>query len=58
MKINIGFGALLTLIFITLKLTDHIDWSWFWVLFPVCLPLYFVVAIAAFVIICSIVEAL
>jgi hypothetical protein len=28
---------LLTLIFITLKLTHVIAWSWFWVLFPTIL---------------------
>ena len=31
---QIGFPGLLTLIFITLKLTDYIDWSWWWVLSP------------------------
>ena len=42
-----GFFALLTLIFITLKLTDHIDWSWFWVLSPMLLPFLFVVGVLA-----------
>lgn len=32
---NIGFPSLLTLIFITLKLTGFIAWSWTWVLAPV-----------------------
>lgn len=32
---QIGFPGLLTLIFITLKLTDYIDWSWVWVLSPI-----------------------
>lgn len=32
---NIGFTGLLTLIFITLKLTNVIDWSWLWVLAPI-----------------------
>lgn len=32
---QIGFAGALTLIFITLKLTGVIAWSWFWVLFPV-----------------------
>lgn len=27
--------ALLTLLFVALKLTGHIDWSWWWVLSPV-----------------------
>ena len=31
---QIGFYGFLTLIFITLKLTDHIDWSWWLVLLP------------------------
>ncbi|WP_339060069.1 hypothetical protein [Tepidibacillus marianensis] len=29
---GVGFLGLLTLIFITLKLTGVIDWSWWWVL--------------------------
>ena len=29
-----GFTEVLTLIFITLKLTGYIDWSWWWVLSP------------------------
>lgn len=32
---QIGFPGLLTLIFIVLKLTDYIDWSWIWVLSPI-----------------------
>jgi len=35
---GIGFFGLLTIIFITLKLTDHIDWSWWWVLSPLWIP--------------------
>lgn len=31
---GIGFLGVLTLIFITLKLTHNIDWSWWWVLLP------------------------
>lgn len=29
-----GFFGLLTIVFITLKLTGYIDWSWWWVLSP------------------------
>lgn len=32
---SIGFVDLLTIVFITLKLTDVIDWSWWWVLSPI-----------------------
>ena len=31
---GIGFGGLLTLVFITLKLCKVITWSWWWVLSP------------------------
>jgi hypothetical protein len=31
---GIGFGGLLTIVFITLKLTEVITWSWWWVLSP------------------------
>jgi hypothetical protein len=31
---GIGFAGLLTILFIGLKLTDNIDWSWVWVLSP------------------------
>lgn len=32
---GIGFPGLLTVLFIGLKLTNYIDWSWFWVLSPI-----------------------
>jgi membrane protein YdbS with pleckstrin-like domain len=31
---GIGFVGLLTILFIGLKLTDFISWSWWWVLSP------------------------
>lgn len=31
---GIGFTGLLAVLFIGLKLTDNIDWSWWWVLSP------------------------
>ncbi len=31
---GIGFPGLLTIVFITLKLTGYINWSWWWVLSP------------------------
>jgi len=36
---GIGFLPLLTLIFITLKLTGYITWSWWLVLLPMVIPL-------------------
>ena len=32
---GIGFPGLLTILFIALKLTGQIDWSWIWVLSPI-----------------------
>ncbi len=31
---GVGFGSLLFLLFLGLKLTGHIDWSWWWVTAP------------------------
>jgi hypothetical protein len=36
---GIGILGILGLIFITLKLTHFIDWSWLWVLAPFWIPL-------------------
>lgn len=36
---GIGFLGLLTIVFIVLKLTHYIDWSWLWVLCPLWAPL-------------------
>ena len=41
---GIGFGGLLTVLFIGLKLTGYIDWSWWWVLSPIWIS--FVVGIS------------
>lgn len=35
---GIGICTLLTVLFVGLKLTDNIDWSWWWVLSPMWLP--------------------
>lgn len=43
---NGWFALVLTLVFIVLKLTDQIDWSWWWVLSPLWLPLALVLGIA------------
>ncbi|EIA21399.1 hypothetical protein [Listeria fleischmannii] len=38
---GIGFAGLLTIVFIVLKLTDVIRWSWLWVLSPLWISLGF-----------------
>lgn len=40
---GIGFGGLLCITFIVLKLTHTIDWSWWWVLSPMWIPLSLVI---------------
>lgn len=36
---GIGFAGLLTIVFIVLKLTNVIAWSWWWVLSPLWISL-------------------
>jgi hypothetical protein len=47
---NGWFALVLTLVFIVLKLTDQIDWSWWWVLSPLWIPLALVLSIAIIVV--------
>lgn len=41
---GIGFLGLLTVLFIGLKLTGYIAWSWLWVLSPLWIPIAFVIS--------------
>jgi len=42
---GISFSGLLTILFIGLKFTGFIDWSWWWVLSPLWISLSIVVVI-------------
>ncbi len=42
---GIGFPGLLTVLFIGLKLTGYINWSWWWVLSPIWISVSIVFAI-------------
>ena len=46
-----GFLGLLAIVFIALKLTGHIDWSWWWVLAPIWGPLAIVAVVWLFCVI-------
>lgn len=35
---GIGLGGAVFLVFLVLKLTDHINWSWWWVTAPLWMP--------------------
>ncbi len=38
---GIGLGGALFVLFLGLRLTDHIDWAWYWVAAPLWIPLAF-----------------
>ena len=40
---GVGFIGLLTIVFITLKLTNLIAWSWLWVLSPIWITFLLIV---------------
>jgi len=48
---GIGFPGLLTVLFIGLKLTGHITWSWWWVLSPLWITALLAIAFVSFALI-------
>jgi len=36
---GVGMSGMLTVLFVGLKLTHYIDWSWWWVLSPTLVPI-------------------
>lgn len=46
---GLSLASVLTVVFVVLKLTDNIDWSWWWVLSPlwISLGLVFVLVVIA-----------
>jgi len=47
--------TILLAIFITLKLTNNVDWSWFWVLSPFWIPCALLLVIVATLIVVAVV---
>lgn len=45
---GIGFGGILAIVFIVLKLTNVIAWSWWWVTCPLWIPVALCLAWIAF----------
>lgn len=41
---GIGLDIILFVVFLILKLTGHIDWSWWWVTSPLWIPIAIVIA--------------
>lgn len=52
---GISFSTLLLIVFIVLKLCKVIDWSWWWVISPLWIPL---ALLAVGFVICLIIKAL
>ena len=42
---GLGLGMILFLIFMTLKLTGNITWSWWWVASPLWIPVLLVMGV-------------
>ena len=55
---SIGFVGLLTILFIGLKLTNYITWSWWWVLSPIWIMACFVLLILVIFLIIAIIVGL
>lgn len=54
---GIGFVGLLTVLFVALKLTHVIAWSWLWVLSPIWISLGFGVVLIAMVAVLAVLAA-
>lgn len=52
---GIGFTGLLTIVFITLKLLDVIQWSWIWILSPLWISFLIGIVLFALVLILTII---
>lgn len=48
---GIGFGGLLTIAFVVLKLTGVIQWSWIWVISPIWIS--FLLFVGTALIVCT-----
>lgn len=57
-KTSVSIFGLLGILFIALKLTDQIDWSWLWVLSPFWLPTALVFGFGFIVVVASIIAVL
>lgn len=55
---GIGFFGLLAIVFITLKLTNVINWSWWWVTAPLWGPVVFALGFAVVVFVIALISVL
>ncbi len=61
-KVNVtvgpGVGGLLGVLFVALKLTGQIDWSWFWVLSPFWIPFAIILGFIGFMFLVALIAAI
>lgn len=50
---GLGLGTVLFLIFLVLKLTNYINWSWWWVTAPLWIPIAIVLGVLFLVLLFS-----
>ena len=50
-SISIGFSGILFIVFLILKLTNVIAWSWWWVTAPLWIPIAITIVIFIFIVI-------
>lgn len=55
---GIGFTGLLTIVFIVLKLTKIINWSWLWVLSPLWISILLITILTLIILIIEIFKRL
>ena len=55
---GIGIGGAVFIVFLVLKLTGHITWSWWWVTSPLWIPVGIALAIIAVILIIAVIIAL
>ena len=53
-----GVGGLLGVLFVALKLTGYIDWSWLWVLAPFWIPWVIILGIVGFLFVIAFIAAM
>ena len=51
---GIGLGGILFVVFLILKLTGYIDWSWWWVTAPLWIPFAIAMIILVFILAVSV----
>lgn len=49
---GIGLSGAMFLLFLALRLTDHIGWAWYWIAAPLWMPLGLVIGVVAIVFLC------